>query len=466
MGCLCTKEICGHQKTVTRRATYSSAREFGDVSFEEFSCYRKFKSEYKLLPNPIGSGLLGQVYLCRQILTNKAFAVKIISKAGLPADYLKKHVIETQIKIMQEVDHPSIVKIVDFFDDARNFYLIMEYVKGGDLLNKIDNCGRFSEQLAANVMKQIFSALAYLHAKGIVHRDIKCDNILIEEHNKQVIVKLIDFDTITKLNTGEKLKGVYGTVYYMSPELISGTYTEKCDIWSAGIILYTLITQNFPFGGETEEIIMRSITNYKVDLNLMTKHKISFELSDFISKLINPNPDKRLSAKAAIKHPWITKFNNPPIPINLNLSAPGFESSLKQGLKIWALKTIVPPIELAECHLMFISLDQDFDGALKIGELGNNLDSETCQRIMKIADCNLNGVLEYHEFASLVVSSDVIRRYSEQIIAELDVNRSGRLPIRHLVSFLENFIGVSDWFNNVDLEAEITNEEILKLMCN
>lgn len=416
------------------------------------------------MPNPIGRGLLGQVYLCRQVLTNKVFAVKIISKAGLPADYLKKHVIETQIRIMQEVDHPSIVKIVDFFDDARNFYLVMEYVKGGDLLDKIEKFGPFSEQLAANVMKQIFSALAYLHSKGIVHRDIKCDNILIEEYNKQVIVKLIDFDTITKLNPEEKLKGVYGTVYYMSPELISGTYTEKVDTWSAGIILYTLITQHFPFGGETEDIIMRSITSYKVDLNLMSKHKVSFELSDFLSKLINPNPDKRLSAKAAIKHPWITKFTGPSLPIKLHLSAPGFESNLRQGLKIWALKTIIPSIELAECHLMFINMDQDFDGALKIGELEKSLDSETCERIMKIADCNLNGVLEFHEFASVVVGNDVICRYGEQIIAELDVDRSGKLPVRHLVSFLEDFFGVSEWFGGADFEAEITNEEILRLM--
>lgn len=464
MGCLCATLMNDQQKTITRRNTYSLNAECTDVYYKSFTGYRKFKSEYKIQPKPIGLGSLGKVYLCNQITTNKLFAVKVISKAGLSTEYLKNNVIENQVKIIQELNHPSILKIFDFFYDLNNFYIVMEYVKGGDLVDKVTEFGCFTEQVAANVMKQIFCSLGYLHNKGIVHRDVKCENILIEENNKDLIIKLIDFDTISKLNPGEKLKGWYGTVYYMAPELISGSYTEKCDIWSAGIVLYSLITQNFPFGGENENIIMRSIKNFKGDKNLMKKHKISNELNHFILCLLNPDPEKRLSAQEASSHPWIQKFTTLRVPKTLKQQIFDQQSNIRQALKIWALKTIIPSFELAEYQMMFINMDQDLDGLIKIGQLVQGNENEYCEKIVKVFDCCGNQGLNFHEFASFLVPGEVIRKYSDQILEELDKDKSGKLSIKHLMMFLEEYVKVDDWSGNEDNNGEITNSEIMNLI--
>ena len=467
MGCLCATSLNDQQKTITRRNTYSLNTECTDLNLNSFTGYRKFKSEYKIQADPIGLGSLGKVYLCNHIATNKVFAVKVVSKAGLSSNYLKNHVIEGQVKMIQQLNHPSILKIFDFFYDPNNFYIVMEYVKGGDLVDKVAECGPFTEQKAANVMKQIFCSLGYLHKKGIVHRDVKCENILVEEEkvkgdNKEMIIKLIDFDTVAKLNTGEKLKGLYGTVYYMAPELISGLYTEKCDLWSAGIVLYSLITQNFPFGGESEQAIMWSIRNFKGDQNLMKKHKISNELNHLILSLLNPDPDQRLSAQAAINHPWIRKFASAQVPTTLKLPPSGPESNIRQALKIWALKMMVPSFELAEYQMMFINMDQDLDGVVDIGELveGNG----SCGKKVLGAECFGDKGLGFHEFASFVVPGEVLGKYSGQILEELDKDRSGKLSIKHLMMFLEEHVRVDDWFRNQDNSGEITNGEILNLI--
>ena len=463
MGCLCSSKLCMPQKPVTRRATYSTARDFGDISFQEFSSFRKFHSEYKILRDSIGSGLFGQIYLCRQISTNKTFAVKIISKAGLPTDHLKKRLIEGQVKIMQEIDHPSILKIFDFFEDARNFYLVMEYVRGGDLFNKIEKYGRFSEKLAAKIMKQLLSAIAHLHSNHIIHRDIKCENILVEEHQAQMVVKLIDFDTVVKKKIDEEVKGVYGTVYYMAPEVIQGGYSEKCDIWSAGVVLYTLITQHFPFGGDSDEAIMKAIAKNEINFEIMKTHKVSAELIDFFQMILKTDPEHRLSASAACVHPWILKYTCMKNPFPISISDPSFTSSLKHALKIWALKTIVPSNELAEYHMMFINIDQDFDGVIARHELERLFDFDSCDKILRNADCNMNGVLEYHEFLSLVVKGETIKKYSKQIIEELDKDNSGKIEVQSLISFLQYSLEAG--FGEQG-DGEISNGEILELMCN
>lgn len=439
MGCLCSSKQGISTKAVTRSISFTGSSDQNDIHFDGFSTIRNFHSEYKVLKDSIGSGLFGEVRICHQLSTNKVFAVKIISKAGLPSDCVKKKQVSVQVKIMQNLEHPCIVKILDFFEDACSFYLVMEYVKGPDLLAKLEECGRFNEKEAAKVMKQILSALAYMHTQNIVHRDIKCDNILLEPNEGKPIVKLIDFDTVTKLNHSKKIKGVYGTVYYMAPELIEGLYNEKCDVWSSGIVLYSMITKTFPYGGGCDEIIMRNILNTDINFEALKIWRASDQLIDFLKQLLIKNPSTRISAKAACSHPWIQKHCK----ISVSIPQPciqelNFSNYLSQTLKIWAIKNVIPTKELAKYHMLFIDCDKDFDGAIDKTELRTVFkDENLIDKLMKVADWNSKGVLKYFEFLSLIMRKKTLLKYSAEIAKGLDKESSGTISLNSLISFLE-----------------------------
>lgn len=468
MGCLCSSKVGSAHKVVTRSATFCSTRDFGDVSFVNPSPFRNFQTEFKLLKGPIGSGLIGEIRLCRQFSTSKIFAVKVVSKAGLPSDFVKKKSIETQVKIMQGVDHPSILKIFDFFEDACSYYLVMEYISGGDLYSKLDKYGKFSEKTAAKILKQILSALAYLHSNDIVHRDIKLENFLIEENDGHMVVKLIDFDTTTRLKSGQKLKGISGTVYYMAPEVINGLYDEKCDVWSAGVILYSLMTQNFPFGGETDKEIMVNITSNNINLRIFEEHHATPELLNFLRCLLNPDQESRISASEASRHPWILKYLcSARVPPALKSQQKTFKNSLTQALKLWAVKNVVPSKELSDYHMMFLNIDKNFDGVISKQELIEFFgDNDNIEKVMEIADWNSNGVLEYHEFISLVIHGKTLKRHTGSILEVLDKDKSGKIILSDLVSFLEYQLeggfGFLDYKD--DQSNEITDEDIVEMI--
>ena len=304
MGCLCSNSstLGSCDREITRSATAYNTQNNADISFRAYSPQKNFYSEYRLLKTLIGSGLCGEIRLCKHFLTEKIFAVKIITKANLSQRDSKNHIVENQVKLLKTLDHPSILKLHEFYEDSCNYFLVMEYIKGGDLYSMIEKTKKISEAKAAIIMKQLLSALAYLHSQKIVHRDIKPENILIEENGDEIAIKLIDFDTATKFNEEGQIKGIQGTIYYMAPEIFSGSYSEKCDVWSAGVILYSMITNNFPFGGKSEEEIIKSIRSSIINWQVLNSCSISKQLSNFFCKLLQPNVKKRLTASEASKH--------------------------------------------------------------------------------------------------------------------------------------------------------------------
>jgi calcium-dependent protein kinase len=128
----------------------------------------------------------------------------------------------------------------------------------------IQNVG-FTENASAIIIKQVLSAIHYLHSKSIAHRDIKPENIIFET-NDALNVKLMDFGNSRKMGENESLNGVYGTAYYVAPEVLSGTYDTKCDIWSIGVILYMLLSGNPPFTGKSDLQIIEAVKDGKFSI--------------------------------------------------------------------------------------------------------------------------------------------------------------------------------------------------------
>ena len=148
------------------------------------------------------------------------------------------------------LDHPNIIKLYEIFEDNDRYYLITELCKGGELFDEIAKEGSFSEQKAAGIIKQILMSVAYCHDKNVVHRDLKPENVLIDKEQNNTL-KIIDFGTATQFKNDELMKEVYGTSYYIAPDVLKKRgYNEKCDVWSIGVILYILLSGMPPFSGE------------------------------------------------------------------------------------------------------------------------------------------------------------------------------------------------------------------------
>jgi len=164
-----------------------------------------------------------------------------------------------EVNIMRSLDHPNIVKIYDFYEDSSTFKIVMEYCSGGELFEKIKSKKNFTEQIAAVYMKQILSAIMYLHEHKIVHRDIKAENMLFLNQEEDAMIKIIDFGVSTKFNGKKKLKEKLGTAYYIAPEVLLENYDNKCDVWSCGILLYIMLCGYPPFNGDDDSEILESV---------------------------------------------------------------------------------------------------------------------------------------------------------------------------------------------------------------
>lgn len=162
---------------------------------------------------------------------------------------------------MRQLDHPNIVRLFEVFQDDKRFYLVTELCTGGELFDEITKRSHFSEADAALITKQVLSAVAYCHSKNICHRDLKPENILLDSKaaDSSNSIKVIDFGASQKFDPSKKMNQIYGTAYYIAPEILKSDYNEKCDVWSVGVILFILLSGRPPFGGDNDKEILDSV---------------------------------------------------------------------------------------------------------------------------------------------------------------------------------------------------------------
>ena len=153
------------------------------------------------------------------------------------------------------------MRIYEFTSDQTYYYIVSEFISNGELFDEIMRRKYLNEEDGAYVIKQLLSAITYCHAKGIVHRDLKPENILIDSisESKKINIKVIDFGTAMFFSPDIKLQETLGTPYYVAPEVLLGTYTEKCDIWSIGVILFVLLSGTAPFNGRNDKEILDAV---------------------------------------------------------------------------------------------------------------------------------------------------------------------------------------------------------------
>eukprot|EP00543_Licmophora_paradoxa_P008028 CAMPEP_0202450408 /NCGR_PEP_ID=MMETSP1360-20130828/9012_1 /ASSEMBLY_ACC=CAM_ASM_000848 /TAXON_ID=515479 /ORGANISM="Licmophora paradoxa, Strain CCMP2313" /LENGTH=1047 /DNA_ID=CAMNT_0049068655 /DNA_START=468 /DNA_END=3611 /DNA_ORIENTATION=+ len=262
----------------------------------------------------LGSGISGLVRLVTHKATGVKYAVKCLD-LGLVETAEGLHQLREEIFIMCQLDHPNIVRLEEVYESHSEIYLVQELCLGGELFDRLDEQPdyHYTEAECARLVKQMLSAVRYLHSKGIIHRDLKLENFLFSSTSPDSELKMIDFGLSKHFKFGEVHHEAVGTPYTVAPEVVSGTYDERCDIWAIGVITFLLLSGDPPFGGcGGPEPLMTVRSNILKGLYSFEPGEIwdivSKQAKQFISSLLVIDPSKRPTAKSAQKSPWIREW--------------------------------------------------------------------------------------------------------------------------------------------------------------
>uniref|UniRef100_A0A8D2PRA8 Myosin light chain kinase 3 n=1 Tax=Zosterops lateralis melanops TaxID=1220523 RepID=A0A8D2PRA8_ZOSLA len=251
----------------------------------------------------LGGGRFGQVHKCTEISTGLNLAAKIIKVKGAK----EKEEVKNEINIMNQLNHVNLIQLYDAFETKNNITLIMEYLDGGELFDRItDENYHLTELDAILFTKQICEGVHYLHQHYILHLDLKPENILCVNHTGNQI-KIIDFGLARRYKPCEKLKVNFGTPEFLAPEVVNYDFVSfPTDMWSVGVITYMLLSGLSPFLGETDAETMNYVVNCSWDFDAEAFEQVSEDAKDFISRLLVKEKSCRMSATQCLKHEWLS----------------------------------------------------------------------------------------------------------------------------------------------------------------
>ncbi|NXC56076.1 MYLK3 kinase, partial [Aleadryas rufinucha] len=266
---------------------------------EVTTCYSVCRHEV------LGGGRFGQVHKCTEISTGLNLAAKIIKVKGAK----EKEEVKNEINIMNQLNHVNLIQLYDAFEAKNNITLIMEYLDGGELFDRItDENYNLTELDAILFTKQICEGVHYLHQHYILHLDLKPENILCVNHTGNQI-KIIDFGLARRYKPCEKLKVNFGTPEFLAPEVVNYDFVSfPTDMWSVGVITYMLLSGLSPFLGETDAETMNYVVNCSWDFDAEAFEQLSEEAKDFISRLLVKEKSCRMSATQCLKHEWLSNL--------------------------------------------------------------------------------------------------------------------------------------------------------------
>lgn len=264
----------------------------------------KIETKYEVT-ELLGSGSYGKVFKVKNKVSGKYYACKRINKKSIR----NKERLKIEINLLKETDHPNIIRLHELYEDSIYLYFVTELCTGGEffdvLAKKVKEHLLYTERQAAIIFSQIISAINYCHSHGICHRDIKPENIMFVDSNLDEI-KLIDFGLSQIYSKDNPMHSIVGTTYYMAPEVIEGQYDEKCDIWSAGCILYIMLSGRPPFYAKNKNDLMNKIKQKNYSFNYTAFDCISYSAKNLITMMLCDSSN-RITAQEIISGEWLSE---------------------------------------------------------------------------------------------------------------------------------------------------------------
>lgn len=257
---------------------------------------------YSISPNILGKGAFGTVYRGVRLKDNLEVAVKVIHHKSLNREIV--FAIENEVKALELLNHPNIIRFFDLFEDRQSFQICMELVKGGDLFDRIDKKASYTEKDAQDVCRIVLSAIKHCHDLNVIHRDLKPENLMMRSFHDDSDIIIVDFG-LSVVSATPTVTGIIGTTEYMAPEILSQCeYGKPVDMWSFGVIAYILLCGYQPFTGE-RAILIKRIRAAAFAFHDEYWTNMSAESKDFISHLLTKDVSKRMTVTQALNHKWV-----------------------------------------------------------------------------------------------------------------------------------------------------------------
>ncbi len=331
---------------------------------------------------------------------------------------------DTHISLLKDLENPYIVRIYDIYCENGNLIIVQDYIEEGNLSQFIvKNKQKFNENLCKKIINQILRALSYLNENKIVHCDIRPENILISKIEPEIVIKLNDFATAKFYRKNKAIQELTGSPHFTPPEMITGEYDDKCDVWSVGVLTYFLLSGKLPFNGKNYEILFQVLFILKKilhdDIEFLPQH--TKESQNFMKRLLNRDVSLRPNSKKAIDEPWLVTESKEQIGeqqyvkslenmidfINTN--------ALKRTVFSYILARKIYEDDNIELMKIFEEADKDKNGYIDEKELFDfygkyfpgTVEEEWKQikTLMKSIDINNSGMISYGEF--LIVSNKI-----------------------------------------------------------
>ena len=454
----------------------------------------------------IGEGAYGRIYKVRDKQSGDIRAMKQVTKAKIQ-DMGK---FQDEIKILSLVDHPNIVRLFEVIEDDKYYNLIQELCTGGELLTRAQK-SQLKEKDIARIFYQIMSGVAYIHGIGIVHRDLKLENVLFSTEDPNSPIKIIDFgfsvlmgknNEVNKEKESEsndpkkgglkRLKSKVGTLYYISPEIIKGNYDEKCDIWACGVILYILLAGYPPFTGNTDKEVYNLITSLKYDFEKERWKNISKYAKDLIKNMLTPAKN-RYTAKQVLASKWfeVKLKENFEDSINNILDYRRINkyknyNKLKKAILAFIASRLSSE-ESSHLRNVFFNIDEDKNGYISFEDFRkyviNEYDvddlienEEELQKGFQGVDIDHNNQIDYTEFLAANLDEKIFLKTEKlkEAFRIFDINDNGVIKRDDIIRVLkleklENKNELADKIieeNDYDKDGKINFLDFVKIMKN
>lgn len=415
---------------------------------------------YNIQKRPIGEGGFG-IVLKAQLKgdsdPNRYFAIKIIDKKK--ANKKDLSIFLKEIELLKLIDHPYLVNFHEVYEDSKKFYIVLEYLEGGELMNKLEyNPKGLSEAVAKKYFWQMAYAVHYLHCRKIVHRDLKPENFMFKKRDGDEL-KLIDFGLAQSFSKKDKMKTICGSPYYLAPEILNQKYTKKCDVWSLGVMLFELLTGELPFFSDNNNELFRIMQTGRYDKSLIMDNPKNFseECKELLERMIVVGEKSRFDLTQVLEHNW---FNQEILEMRtqgknlvtkemlqnlLNFSVSSLLQREILGLMVQAFQGAE---EIEVLKKIFMAIDVDFSGTIQKEEIyelfiekGMEQTEERIEDIVDTLYLKEKGIITFLEFeAGLLNPKFFVEQHRlETFFNYLDLDGNGFIEFGEILDCFKRF---------------------------